>query len=361
MFYEIAYQMWLRDGGLSPKKNPEDPIETMAKAYGFGKRTGIDLPSEYRGRVGGREFKKALYEQLHDAWCKRAKTGYPEVATTDPAKARLLKAYAKENCVDGDQYRGGDAVNISIGQGDTVATPLQVAQAYAALANGGTIWTPQVAKGIVAGDGTVVSRVDPVKAGTLPVSKANMAYLRDAFERTTSDPSGTGHGPFIGFPLDQIPVATKTGTGQAGQNKQSTSWFASYAPANNPKYVVVMMVSQGGTGSGTSGPSVRKIYEAIYGVSGSKVDPSKSVLTGGKPSTRLPTIRKDGTPVYPELPETAASAAPVVPFEPSTPATPAAGLLVPVGLGLLGRSARRRRGAGPPTAQAPWVIARGSP
>jgi penicillin-binding protein 2 len=362
MFYEIAYQMWLRDGGLSPKKNPEDPIEKMARAYGFGKRTGIDLPSEYRGRVGGREFKKALYEQLAEAWCKRAKTGYPEVAKTDPAKAALLKAYAKENCVDGDQYRGGDAVNISIGQGDTVATPLQVAQAYAALANGGTIWTPQVAKGIVAGDGTVVSTVEPVKAGTLPVSRANMAYLRDAFERATSDPSGTGYGPFVGFPLDRIPVASKTGTGQAGQNKQSTSWFASYAPADKPKYAVVMMVSQGGTGSGTSAPSVRKIYEAIYGISGTTIDPRKSVLVGGKPSLRLPSIRKDGTPVYPELPETAASAAPVTPFEPSPPASPAAGLVVaPFALGLLGRAARRREAAPPPTASRPFTLSRGSP
>lgn len=83
-------------------------------------------------------------------------------------------------------------------------------------------------------------------------------------------------------------------------DKASTSWFASYAPANKPKYAVVMMVTQGGTGSGTSGPSVRKIYEALFGVNGMSVNPNRSVLVGGAPSDALPVIREDGTPVTPK-------------------------------------------------------------
>jgi len=372
MWYEVAFRWWLQDGGLDPKKNPNDPIETMAKAFGYGKRTGIDLPSESRGRVGGREFKKLLYDQLKDAWCKRAVDGYPEVAKTDPERAIYLKAIAKENCADGDTFRAGDAVNLSIGQGDMAVTPLQVAQAYAAVANGGTIWQPQIAKGFVSSSGKVVEKIKPKKMGTLPVSQSNLAFLRAAFTDVTTQPYGTGYNPFRGFPLDQIPVAAKTGTGQAATaGDQSTSWFATFAPSNAPKYAVVMMVSQGGTGASTSAPSVRRIYEAIYGVKGSTVDPSKSVLVGGKPSTKLPKVKNDGTPMYPGMPKSITSAKPDPSTSASATASPdaatspspsasvddgaqpdsggtAAGLvgLPPlVAAGLLNRARRRRQGS----------------
>ncbi len=355
MWYQIAYDMWLRDGGNTPIARPLDPIEKMAKSYGYGRTTGIDLPSESRGRVGGRSFKTALNAQLHDAWCVRAKTGYPEIATTDPRRANTLKAYAVENCATGGLFRGGDSVNLAIGQGDTVVTPLQVATAYAALANGGTIWQPQVAKGLIGTNGKVVKIFKPKKTGTLPVSQANLAFLRSAFSQVTSKPYGTGYNPFKGFPLAQIPVAAKTGTGQASNGQQSTSWFSTFAPANNPKYAVVMMVSQGGTGAGTSAPSVRKIYEAIYGITGSTIDPAKSVLAGGAPATKLPTVRSDGTPVYPGMPSTASKAKPAATATASAtapataspkPSSTSSGFLalpVLLGGGLVGRRARRRR------------------
>jgi penicillin-binding protein 2 len=189
---------------------------------------------------------------------------------------------------------------MAIGQGDTVVTPLQMAVAYSALANGGTIWQPQIAKGFMRSDGHVVKTFAPKKVGSLPVSQANLEFLRSAFSDVTSQSFGTGYPPFQGFPLNQIPVAAKTGTGQAGSNKQSTSWFATFAPANNPKYAVVMMVSQGGTGSKTSAPSVRKIYEAIYGIRGSSIDPARSVLYGGEPTTTFPKVTVNGEPIFPE-------------------------------------------------------------
>jgi len=95
-------------------------------------------------------------------------------------------------------------------------------------------------------------------------------------------------------------VASKTGSAQVTGDKASTSWFASYAPANDPKYAVVMMVTEGGTGSKTSGPSVRKIYEALFGVKGQTVNPRDSVLVGGSLQDALPTVRPDGTPVSPK-------------------------------------------------------------
>ena len=159
VFYKIGYDMWLRDGGNDPVKNPRDPIEETAKLFGLGSRTGIDLPSEAKGRVGGRAFKTNQYELYKDAWCYRSKVGYPDIAKTDPARAAYLKLLAKENCVDGGVFRGGDAANLAIGQGDTVATPLQMATVYAAIANGGTVWQPQVVKAVVSADGKKVSEV----------------------------------------------------------------------------------------------------------------------------------------------------------------------------------------------------------
>ena len=81
--------------------------------------------------------------------------------------------------------------------------------------------------------------------------------------------------------------------------RQATSWFASFAPADDPRYAVVMMVSQAGTGAGTSGPSVKGIYEALFGVVDGVADPARSALAGGDVAVGLPTIGADGVPVPP--------------------------------------------------------------
>ena len=128
--------------------------------------------------------------------------------------------------------------------------------------------------------------------------KKTLKFLEKSLPGVTTD--GSGETPFLGFPLDRIPIASKTGSAQVTGNKASTSWFASYAPADNPRYAVVMMVTEGGTGSKTSGPSVRKIYEALFGVRYGTVRPSTSVLEGAEPRASLPVVRPDGTPVTPK-------------------------------------------------------------
>ncbi len=288
IFYKFAYEEWLRDGGTRPAKKPKDPMVKMAEGHGFGKPTGIDLPNESTGRIPDRAWKKQYWETTKKAVCKAAKNGYPDVARTDPSRAAYLKAIAAENCADGYIWRAGDAANLSVGQGDVLVTPLQLARAYAALANGGTLWEPRLGRAVVAPDGTLVREIDPVKAGRLPVSGRVLSYIRGALADVPKN--GTAAGAFNGFDFDKLSVAGKTGTAEVF-GKKDTSWFASFAPAKRPRYAVVVMVSQAGTGGQVAAPAVREIYEGIYGLG----DVKEAALPKGVPPAKLPEIRPDGT------------------------------------------------------------------
>jgi penicillin-binding protein 2 len=285
IWYQIAFDEWLRDGGLRPKSDPNDYFFKAAQAFQITERVGIDLPSESRSRLADREYKKKWYAQNKDFYCN-----YKDRATKAQQTPFLLQL-AAENCVDGDKIRAGDAVNFSIGQGDTVVTPLKLTQMYAAIANGGTIWQANIAKAVVKTDGTVIETFTPQKLGTLDVDASTIEFLQDSLREVVV--SGTGTGAFSGFPIE---VSGKTGTGQVfgknpnGSAKDDTSWFASFAPSKNPRYAVVMMVGQGGFGASTSGVGVRQIYEAIYGVSGNKIIPGAALFPEGKPPTQLPKI-----------------------------------------------------------------------
>ena len=285
IWYQIAFDEWLRDGGLRPKSNPNDYFFEAAKAFNITQKVGIDLPSESSSRLADRDYKKSWYKQNKDFYCN-----YKERAAKAQQTTFLLQL-AAENCVDGDKIRAGDAVNFSIGQGDTVLTPLKLTQMYAAIANGGTIWQMMVAKAIVKTDGTVVKSFTPQRLGTVKTSPSILSFLRGSLREVVV--SGTGAGAFAGFPIE---VSGKTGTAQVfgrnpnGSLKDDTSWFASFAPSKNPRYAVVMMVGQGGFGASTSGVGVRQIYSTLFGVTGNKVVPGAALFPEGKPPAQLPKI-----------------------------------------------------------------------
>lgn len=285
IWYQIAFDEWLRDGGLRPKDPPNDYFFKAADSFKITERVGIDLPSESRSRLADRDYKKSWFEQNKDFYCNY------KTRATKAQQTPFLIQLAAENCVDGDKVRAGDAVNFSIGQGDTVVTPLKLTQMYAAIGNGGTIWQATVGKAIVKTDGTVVKEIKPNKLGTLNSAPSTVKFLQGALREVVV--SGTGAGAFSGFPIE---VSGKTGTGQVfGRNpngtlKDDTSWFASYAPSKKPRFAVVMMVGQGGFGASTSGVGVKQIYEAIFGVKGNKVIPGAAIYPNGKPPTDLPKI-----------------------------------------------------------------------
>jgi len=276
-FYAFAYNAWLADGGNKPVPAPKDPMINMALAFGLGARTGIDLPSESPGVIPTRQWRKAYWEARKADLCAGA---------ANPAFDAERRARDKDGCVDGFRFRGGQATNFAVGQGETLVTPLQLASVYATVANGGKVMQPTVARALVSADGRTVRDIAPTVKATVPVQPDTLAQLRDALHGVTTEAGGTGRATFAGLPLS---VAGKTGTGQVA-GKQDTSWFASFAPAEDPDLVVVAQVSQGGTGATTAAPLVRKVYEGIYGLGG-----KPAALPGGKLPATLPVVRSDGT------------------------------------------------------------------
>lgn len=257
VFYEAAYAAWRAQGGGSAATDARDPFITVTTGLGLGRRTGIDLPGEAAGRIPGREWKREAWEENREQTCRRARTGYPEVA--DAGHRAYLHAVARENCVDGFRFRAGDAVNFSIGQGDVSATPLQMAVMYAALANGGTVVTPRVGDRLV---DPVTGRSEDVAAGPVrraPVPADVGRYLRQGLREVVV--SGTVGGRLASLDPDWS-VAGKTGTAEV-QGQRDTSWFVSYAPASAPRYVVAAVVTQGGTGGSTAMPVARSVHEVL--------------------------------------------------------------------------------------------------
>ncbi|WP_406727553.1 penicillin-binding protein 2 [Streptomyces sp. GD-15H] len=282
VFYRLSHEEWKRDGGNKPKKNAKDWFYKTSHQFGLGALTGIDLPNEVPGRVPDRQWKADYWKANKDAWCKSGKKD-----------GSYVERIAYENCLEGNRLRAGDSVNYSIGQGDTLVTPIQMATVYAALANGGTLYTPTVGKAVISPDGKRVTEIEPEAHGKLPMTKKTLNAVDGALEGVAT--RGTAAWRFGGWPQDEIPMHAKTGTAEV-HGKQTTSWFATYTK----DYSIVMTISQGGTGSGASGPAVRNIYNALYGVSpDGDIDEKKALLP--TPQKTLPKVRPDGTIAPPKI------------------------------------------------------------
>jgi penicillin-binding protein 2 len=280
-FYRVGLGFWNRYGSDPADVNAKDPLIAEAKQFGFGSRTGLDIPGEESGRLADRHWKLSYWNAMKGYYCKvdRHNTA---------GKRDFLHVYAHEFCLEGNLYRAGDAVNFSIGQGDTQVTPVQLARAYAALSNGGTLFAPRIATAIVDPTGKLVKRIAPVVQGHVKSKKSAIAYVDNALTGTPK--SGTLAWKFGGFPLDKVQIRGKTGSAEV-YGKQSTSWVATYTK----DYVVVMMVTQAGTGSGTSGPAVRSIWESLYGIDGMDVSSRRAAIPGVTPPRKLPVFAGDGS------------------------------------------------------------------
>ncbi|MEO3754908.1 penicillin-binding protein 2 [Streptomyces sp. B6B3] len=278
VFFGLAHQMWQDDGGTDPVENPDDWLFNTAHDFGLGSPTGIDLPDEAAGRVPDREWKHDYWEANEETWCELAESD------RDDYEAQV----ARENCTEGMNMRAGDMLNFSIGQGDVLVTPIQLASIYAAISNGGTLYEPSVGMAVVSPDGRHVEEIEPTVAGQLPANDATIADLQDATESVVT--TGSAAWRFGGWPQDEIPLHAKTGTAEGYGDQQTDSWLATYTD----DYTIVMTISQAGTGSGASGPFVRNIYEAIYGV-GEDGSINEDVALIPDPDRELPEIDENGS------------------------------------------------------------------
>jgi penicillin-binding protein 2 len=279
VFYQIAYQMYLHDRYRANfQVNAHAPVQKMQKmelAYGFGRYPGIDLPEQSPGTIPTRQWLYNYWKQYKDYWCEHGKSG-----------GSYLQQIAYDDCRTGYQWTPGQAAIAAIGQGYVTVTPLQLARAYAAIANGGTLYSPRIGEALISPSGTVVKRIKPRVAGHLPVPRWWLSYLTNALEGVVT--GGTASGAFAGFPLNKVQIAAKTGTAEIFGG-QATSVFASFAPASHPKYVVVVMVPKSGEGADVSAPCARKIWDSIYGLEG-----HHAVFPSGQAPSKLPSISANG-------------------------------------------------------------------
>ena len=229
-FYQVGYDFYLRKG---------TELEDWAKHLGYGHATGIDIPGESAGVVPTPSWLRATYTKK-----------------TDPTNWRIDSL-----------WKPGNSINLAIGQGDLLATPLQVAVNYAAIANGGYVVTPHLGLRVDSPQGTTLQTLKFPAPRSLGIASGNLAFLRGALRAAASTPAGTSYGVFGSYP---VAVAGKTGTAQVA-GKGDYSWYASFAPANDPKYVVVVLIERGGEGADAAAPAARLIYNALFNVKGTVV------------------------------------------------------------------------------------------
>ncbi len=284
VYYNLAYQMWQSD---DYKANfqlnahaPTQKMQQMELDWGFGNYSSIDLPEEAPGSIPTRQWLYNLYEDnAHKGqnWCKNGK-----------ATGSYVQQIEYDDCQSGWVWGPGQAVIAAIGQGYVTSTPLQLTNAYTALADGGRLYSPRIGEALVSASGKLVQKINPPVIRKLPVASGTLAYMRSALAGVVTQ--GTAAGAFGGFPLGQVCVAGKTGTA-AVAGKNATSVFASFAPCNNPQFVVVVMVPNSGFGADAAAPAVRQIYDGIYGLEG-----HKAALPGGKlppvPGTGKATVKR---------------------------------------------------------------------
>lgn len=225
-------------GGYPPSQFEGLGLERLgryAEMYGLGEPTGIDLPGELGGLVPNEKWKRLNYSEI---------------------------------------WLTGDTYNMSVGQGFVLVTPLQMLNAYAAIANGGTLYRPHLLKEILDADDNLVKEIEPEVIGRLDLDPANQVLIREGLSGVINWENGTAHDT---FDVPGIDASGKTGTAEFcerypqcldgdGRVKTSHAWFVAYAPTPNPEIVTIVFVYGGDEGSQTSVPVASKILRHYFGI-----------------------------------------------------------------------------------------------
>jgi len=196
-----------------------DLLDKYAREFGFGETTGIDLHGEAQGLIATPAYKKKVFD---------------------------------------DDWYLGDTFNTAIGQGFTLATPIQVAEMLSAVATDGKRYKPHLVSKILNDDGSVAKTFEPEEEGKLPISESTLKLIQEGLEAVTEE---GGTAAFLkNLP---VPVAGKTGTAENPHGLEH-GWFIAYAPAKKPQLVVVCIVEQGSYGTISAAPIVKSILEYVF-------------------------------------------------------------------------------------------------
>jgi penicillin-binding protein 2 len=204
----MFWQLGLRVGPI--------PLAQMARSLGFGERTGVDLPGEVEGIVPTPEYKRQVF---------------------------------------GEPWYPGDTLNMAIGQGFTLVTPLQVARMMAAVANGGQVLQPRLLRSVLSPEGMVLYTSKPVVVRRLSLPPEVWAAIRGGLVAVVEE--GTGRAAAV----EGVRVAGKTGSAETPRGRPH-AWFAGYAPAEDPRLVVVVLVEHGARGGIAAAPIARQVIQA---------------------------------------------------------------------------------------------------
>jgi penicillin-binding protein 2 len=217
-FYKLGARMW-----------DNNDLQNWSHRMGIGDPTGIDLPTgpSAEGLVPSKEWRDQLFE---------------EELTERP-------------------WSQGDDVQLAVGQGDLQTNPLQMAIAYAALGNGGTIVSPHLGMEVMDPAGRVLREIDPGPRRHFAIKPESRQLIMEGLHLATSGPGGTATSVFSEFP---IPIAGKTGTAERAGHAYNQSWFISLAPYPNPNVVTVVTIEEGGFGAEAAAPANKEILEAYF-------------------------------------------------------------------------------------------------
>ena len=242
--------------GMRMDQQGKGALQNWAADYGFGAPTGIDLPGEQPGLVPSPEWRNDLYEAA--------------IKPDSPCGTDVVFDPARDCYEIADRAWGpGDNMNLSVGQGDLQATPLQLATAYAAIANGGTVVRPHLGMKVTDPVGTTEEEFTPAARRHLDISPTTLDTIREGLRGAAMSPGGTSYPVFGGYPVD---ICGKTGTAETSSDLGDQAWYASFAPCDDPKYVVVSTIEGGGFGAETAAPAAREIWDQILGIHESDVD-----------------------------------------------------------------------------------------
>ncbi|WP_421119300.1 penicillin-binding transpeptidase domain-containing protein [Aquihabitans daechungensis] len=243
-FYGIGDLSWKRREELG-----EDAMQKYIRELGYGERTGVDLPAESAGQVPDPESEAALAAGLFES--------NPEAYDNDEAQAK-----------DAGRWRSGFSADLAIGQ-KVNATPLQTANAYATLANGGKLFQPTVLEKITAANEptAIHKRFESKVTRTIDWGPTRDAYM-NGFRGVVDGPEGTAVSTFAGFPFGAMPLGGKTGTAQTGEDKlgnerPDNSLFVAFTEGGASSWTASAMLEFSGSGAGAAAPAVRMVLEPI--------------------------------------------------------------------------------------------------